>query len=73
MSIWTKWSRHERPAASYAGGAGHYRALCSWIRYQMKYAHCKHRFVSGPGALSDILCEGHTVASVIWEIYGEKK
>ena len=50
----------------------HYRALCCWIRHRIK-KRGKNRCLSGPGQLSEILSEGHTVACCIWEKYtGER-
>lgn len=48
----------------------HMRALCHWIRQRLKTPWGKRHLQSGPNAISDLCSEGHTAATVMWEMYG---
>ena len=45
----------------------HYRCLVRWIERRLKRKPCPWN--SGPHALTELLGEGYTVASSIWEKY----
>lgn len=53
--------------------AKHYRCLCHWIRREIAKPKRSRKFFTGPEAVGILLAEGHTVATVIWEIYGEEQ
>lgn len=47
----------------------HLWCLVRWVDSELKRTRRRGRWATGPAALSDLLCQGHTVASVIWETY----
>lgn len=47
----------------------HYWSLCQWVSQELKKPARSRKFHSGPHALSMLLGEGHTAATVIWETY----
>lgn len=54
----------------------HYWCLCKYIEQQLKKPKSRRNWWSGPEAISALLGEGHTAATVIWETYSgepEKK
>ena len=47
----------------------HYWCLCEYVKTELKKPKRSRRWWSGPEAIGDLLGEGHTAATVIWETY----
>jgi len=50
----------------------HYWCLCRWIEREIAKPKRNRRWWSGPEAISELLCEGATAATVIWETYARQ-
>lgn len=49
--------------------AKHYWSLCKYIEQELKKPKRSRRWWTGAEAISELLGEGHTAATVIWETY----
>ena len=47
----------------------HYWCLCRWVEREITKPKRNRRWWSGPEAIADLLGEGSTAATVIWETY----
>lgn len=48
---------------------GHYWSLCKYIERELRKPKARRKWWSGPEAIAELLGEGHTAATVIWETH----
>ena len=51
----------------------HYWCLCRWVEHEIAKPKRSRRWWSGPEAVADLLGEGSTAATVIWETYARQR